>query len=233
MSDRIIGIIGAMKEEIELLHKHTEVVREIRKAGITFYEGRLHGKNVIFGKSGVGKVNAAVCTQVLIDLGADCILFTGVAGALDPGLDIGDIVISTSCMQHDMDCTPLGFAKGAIPYQDVSDFEADPSLIKLAEQASEKLFTNRYRKGRILSGDQFIASRESVKELHVTMGGTCTEMEGAALAQVCFMNEIPYVVIRSMSDKADGTAHINFEQFTVQAADNSYRIIEDMVLNMK
>ncbi|GGG09393.1 5'-methylthioadenosine/adenosylhomocysteine nucleosidase [Paenibacillus abyssi] len=227
-----IGIVGAMVEEIELLHKHTDVTNTIHKAGITFYEGRFHDKDIIFGKSGVGKVNAAVCTQVLIDMGVDCILFTGVAGALDPELEIGDIVISTSCLQHDMDVTPLGFARGVIPFQEVSDFNADPRLIELAEQASERLFNGRYRKGKILSGDQFVASRETVKELYEDLGGTCTEMEGAALAQVCAMNGIPYVVIRSMSDKADGSAHVNFEEFTVKASDHSYRIIDDIISRM-
>ncbi|WP_020615399.1 5'-methylthioadenosine/adenosylhomocysteine nucleosidase [Paenibacillus daejeonensis] len=224
-----IGIIGAMNEEIELLHKAVKQERTIEKAGIQLHEGQLGGKTIVYGKSGVGKVNAAVCTQVLIDQGVDCVLFTGVAGALDPELEIGDIVISTSALQHDMDVRPLGFARGVIPFQEQSDFQADEQLVSIAEAAGAKLFPGRYRKGKVLSGDQFIASRETVKELHEEMGGVCTEMEGAALAQVCAMNGIPYVVIRSISDKADGSAHVNFPEFTVQAADNSFRIIEDMV----
>ncbi|WP_270172076.1 5'-methylthioadenosine/adenosylhomocysteine nucleosidase [Paenibacillus sp. SYP-B4298] len=228
-----IGIVGAMNEEIELLIRHTEIRQTITKAGMTFYEGQLQGQNLWFAKSGVGKVNAAVCTQLLIDLGAECILFTGVAGALDPRLDIGDIVISTSCMQHDMDVTALGFARGVIPYQEVSDFPADAELIRCAEQVSRRLFDGRYYTGKILSGDQFIASREAVKELHEQLGGMATEMEGAALAQVCHMNDIPYVVIRSMSDKADGSAHVNFAEFTIQASSHSYQIIEAMLESLK
>ncbi len=206
MAYQIVGIIGAMNEEIELLLKHTEIIHTIGKAGMTFYKGNFQDQTIIFAKSGVGKVNAAVCTQVLIDLGAECVLFTGVAGALDPRLEIGDIVISSSCMQHDMDVTPLGFARGVIPYQEVSDFAADAKLVALAEQVSNRLFNGRSFTGKILSGDQFVASRELVKELHEQLGGISTEMEGAALAQVCAMNAIPYVVIRSMSDKADGSA---------------------------
>ncbi|MBW7456674.1 5'-methylthioadenosine/adenosylhomocysteine nucleosidase, partial [Paenibacillus sepulcri] len=170
-----IGIIGAMVEEIELLHKHVERTGSFDKAGITYVEGKLHGHDVVFCKSGVGKVNAAVCTQLLIDAGVDCVLFTGVAGALDPGLNIGDIVVSTSCVQHDMDCRPLGFARGQIPFQETSEWVADDSLVELAASACESLFPGRSMKGKVLSGDQFIASREAVRELHEELGGACTE----------------------------------------------------------
>lgn len=232
MTMQKIGIIGAMEEEIELLHRHVEKASHFVKAGIAYYEGRFHGKEVIFCKSGVGKVNAAVCTQVLLDAGASCVLFTGVAGALDPSLQIGDIVISTSCIQHDVDVTPLGFKRGVIPYQPRSEFPADKALIKLADEAANALFPGRSMKGKILSGDQFIASRSIVEELRDTMGGACAEMEGAAVAQVCDMNGVPYVVIRSMSDKADGSAHVNFPEFTMQASENSFLMIQEMVRSL-
>ncbi|MFC4778396.1 5'-methylthioadenosine/adenosylhomocysteine nucleosidase [Paenibacillus sp. GCM10023252] len=227
-----IGIIGAMAEEINLLHKHAEVTGETTKAGITYYSGHLHGKSIIFCKSGVGKVNAAVCTQVLIDLGAEVVLFTGVAGAVDPRLNIGDIVVSDSCVQHDMDVTPLGFARGTIPYHERSEFAADTQLVKLAVAACEKHYPGRSLQGKVLSGDQFIASRDTVQMLYEQMNGACAEMEGAALAQVCDMNSIPFVVIRSMSDKADGSAHVNFAEFTIQASDNSYQIIDEMLQHL-
>lgn len=229
MTTTKIGIIGAMAEEIELLHRHVDVTSEYTRAGITYYEGSFHEKNVIFCKSGVGKVNAAVCTQLLLDAGATSVLFTGVAGALDPSLNIGDIVVSTSCIQHDMDVTPLGFARGVIPYHPRSEFAADEQLVQLAYEASERVFPGRSLKGKVLSGDQFIADRGTVEVLHQTLQGACAEMEGAAVAQVCDMNEIPFVVIRSMSDKADGSAHVNFAEFTVQASENSYRIIDEIV----
>ncbi len=229
MSFNKIGIIGAMAEEIELLHRQVEHPVQTAKAGIDYYEGKLHGKSVIFCKSGVGKVNAAVCTQILLDMGADCVLFTGVAGAVDPRLNIGDIVISTSCIQHDMDCSPLGFARGTIPFHARSEFVADSRLIELAEAAGSKHFANRSLKGVVLSGDQFIASRETVKLLHDTFHGACAEMEGAAVAQVCDMNEKPFVIIRSMSDKADGSAHVNFAEFTITASNNSFQMIDEIV----
>ncbi|MFD0587956.1 5'-methylthioadenosine/adenosylhomocysteine nucleosidase [Paenibacillus sp. GCM10027627] len=233
MSTGKIGIIGAMAEEIKLLHEHVDVASSFTKAGITYYEGTLHGKSVIYCKSGVGKVNAAVCTQLLLDAGAGSVLFTGVAGALDPRLNIGDIVVSTSCIQHDMDCTPLGFAKGEIPFHPNWEFKADEVLVQLASSASEKLFSGRSLKGKVLSGDQFIASRETVEALHVAFQGACAEMEGASVAQVCEMNGIPFVIIRSMSDKADGSAHVNFPEFTVEASKNSYQIINEMVKHMQ
>jgi adenosylhomocysteine nucleosidase len=224
-----IGIIGAMAEEIELLHQHVDNPSLTTKAGIDYYEGKLHGKSIIFCKSGVGKVNAAVCTQILLDMGADCVLFTGVAGAVAPQLNIGDIVISTSCIQHDMDCSPLGFARGTIPFHPRSEFAADAGLVELAVAARGKLFAGRSLKGIVLSGDQFIASRETVKLLHETFQGACAEMEGASVAQVCDMNQIPFVIIRSMSDKADGSAHVNFSEFTVTASNNSFQMIDEMV----
>ncbi len=230
MSTGTIGIIGAMQEEIDLLLANMGERRSDRHAGIVYEQGLLQGRSVVVCKSGVGKVNAAVCTQVLIDrYKVESVIFTGVAGALDPELDIGDIVISRSCMQHDMDVSPLGFARGDIPYQEVSDFPSDGKLIRLAEQAGERVFPGRCRVGKVLSGDQFIADRARVQDLHAAFGGSCVEMEGASVAQVCHMNEVPHVVIRGMSDKADGSAHINFAAFTVEAANRSFAIVSEMI----
>jgi adenosylhomocysteine nucleosidase len=226
-------LIGAMAEEIERIEERLTNEKVTDKAGIRFMEGTFCGKSVVLCRSGVGKVNAAVCTQLLIDqFGVDAIIFTGVAGALDPALDIGDIVISSDCMQHDMDASALGFPRGTIPFADTSVFPADQALVKLAVQAGEQQESGRIVCGRVLSGDQFIADRDTVKLLHEQLGGTCTEMEGSAVAQVCAMNGIPYVVIRSMSDKADGSAHVNFAEFTVKAADRSYAIVERMVSSL-
>ncbi|MFC5453156.1 5'-methylthioadenosine/adenosylhomocysteine nucleosidase [Paenibacillus aestuarii] len=228
-----IALIGAMNEEIELLLSHMQDVKETVKAGITFREGQYFGKNVVVCRTGVGKVNAAVTTQILIDhFAVQAVIFTGVAGALDPELNIGDIVVSRECLQHDMDVTALGFKRGVIPYEAKSVFEADAQLVEAAMASGERLFSGKMKKGVVLSGDQFVASRELVAQLHQELGGTCVEMEGASVAQVCSMNGIPYVVIRSMSDKADGSAHVNFAEFTVQASENSYKMVEDMVKHL-
>lgn len=225
-----LGLIGAMAEEIERFHQDMTDVRSTQYAGIDFYEGNFLGMAVVLCKSGVGKVNAAVCTQLLIDrFLVEAVIFTGVAGALHPSLTIGDLVISSECMQHDMDVTALGFDRGVIPYQELSVFPADETLLQLAMECGNELEGRAVVSGRILSGDQFIADRERVAELYEHMQGVCTEMEGAAVAQVCTMNRIPYVVIRSMSDKADGSAHMNFAEFTQLASDNSYGIVEKLV----
>ncbi|CAM3651462.1 5'-methylthioadenosine/adenosylhomocysteine nucleosidase [Marinicrinis lubricantis] len=231
---RKIGIIGAMVEEVQLFEGHMTDTQAITKAGISFMSGQMHESQVVVTKCGVGKVNAAVCTQILIDhFQVEAVLFTGVAGALDPRLDIGDLVISIDCMQHDMDVTALGFERGVIPYQDRSIFEADRELVELAYGIGEKLFESNVYRGRVLSGDQFIADRTKVKELHEELGGTCTEMEGAAVAQVCSMNDTRFVVIRSMSDRADGTAHMNFAEFTQLAANRSFQMVEAIIQEMR
>lgn len=233
MSFQTIGIIGAMQEEIELLQEQLQEPALEQYAGMTFYSGLLHGRRVVCVRSGVGKVNAAVCTEALIArFGAEAVLFTGVAGALDPSLEIGDMVISSSCMQHDMDATPLGFARGEIPFQEVYDFPSDPKLIGLAEQACESVHAGRFRVGKVLSGDQFIADRDFVKWLHEALNGTCVEMEGAAVAQVCHLHGVPHVIIRSMSDRADGSAHVNFEEFKGQAAQKSMAIVNEIIRNL-
>lgn len=230
MSYTKIGLIGAMEEEIALLVSQMDNISRRAEAGIRFMEGSFCGKTVVVCKSGVGKVNAAVTTQLLISVfGVEAVVFTGVAGALDPELEVGDLVVSSDCMQHDMDAAALGYSRGVIPYQERSVFAADAYLQELALQAGERLFPGRIRLGRVLSGDQFIANREVGAALRNELSGACAEMEGAAVAQVCDMNGVPFVVIRSMSDKADGSAHISYAEFVPEAAANSCRLVEAMV----
>ncbi|MBP1932928.1 5'-methylthioadenosine/adenosylhomocysteine nucleosidase [Ammoniphilus resinae] len=229
----MIGIIGAMDEEIQLFKEGMQGVSETQKAGITYYSGTFGEKEIVLCKSGVGKVNASVCTQILIDqFGVNAVVFTGVAGALNPSLEIGDIVVSSECLHHDMDATALGFRKGEIPFASHSIFRADGRLVQLAEEASRNVVEGKTLTGRILSGDQFVADRGLVQNLHKELSGDCTEMEGAAVAQVCVMNQVPFVIIRSMSDKADGSAHVNFTEFTHLASERSYQIVAKMVEGM-
>jgi len=229
-----IGIIGAMDEEIQLFKENIEIKEEVIKATITFYVGMFEGKEVVICKSGVGKVNAAITTQLLVDqFAVSQIIFTGVAGAVDPKLDIGDIVISTSAIQHDLDASALGFKVGEVPmFNYPSDFPASEDLVQLAEQAANSLHDVKVIKGRILSGDQFIADYEKVKELDKLFDGKCVEMEGASVAHVAMLNNVPYVVIRSMSDKANGDANMNFAEFTKLASDRSFSIVHSMIKNI-
>ncbi|MNO66936.1 5'-methylthioadenosine/S-adenosylhomocysteine nucleosidase [compost metagenome] len=228
----IIGLIGAMDEEIKLLLERMENQETKVKAGIQYYIGNILGKSVVLCKSGVGKVNAAVTTQILIDsFGVSRVLFTGVAGAVHPELNIGDIVISSSCVQHDMDATALGFSRGEIPYQENSVFQADTALALLAEKACNEL-GQKYLIGKVLSGDQFISNAEIVAKLREELDGACVEMEGAAVAQVCVMNATPFVIIRSMSDKSDGSATVNFKEFTEESSQRSHSILEYMLRHL-
>ncbi len=227
MSNARLGVMGAMREEIHQLRLAMDVTREFTYAGNTFYEGTLHEVSIVLCQSGVGKVNSAMCTQLLVDrFGISQLIFTGVAGALHPQLHIGDIVVSTDAQYHDMDASPLGFARGVIPFAERSIFVADAALVDLAYQVSCRLYPGKVHQGRVLSGDQFIASRDMVTILHEQLGGWCTEMEGSAVAHVCDANEIPFVIIRSMSDRADGSAHVNFTEFVQVVAEHSAAIVQ-------
>jgi adenosylhomocysteine nucleosidase len=228
--NKVIGIIGAMDEEIELYKENMNEIHERQRAGIIYFVGKLHNQPIVLCKSGVGKVNASICTQILIDdFGVGQVIFTGVAGGVDPVLNIGDIVISRDCVQHDIDVTALGFKRGEIPFASVSTFEADSRLIQIAEESGKTVNDVQVVIGRILSGDQFIADKDVVKDLFEKLEGACVEMEGAAVAQVCYLNNIPFVVIRSLSDKADGSAHVNFLEFTKLASNRSFHIVEKML----
>lgn len=226
-----IGIIGAMEEEVLCL-KNKMNISEVRSiASLEFYVGMLYSREVILVRAGIGKVNAALCTQILIDcFHVDSVINTGVAGALSDELEIGDVVISLDAMQHDVDATGFGYDIGIIPRMDNSCFKADQRLLKIAKKASEVLSmkTNVYVK-RIVSGDQFISDNQKKKELVEIFDGFCTEMEGASIAQVCYINKIPFVIIRSISDKADDSAEVNFSEFTQLAAANSCNMLEKML----
>jgi adenosylhomocysteine nucleosidase len=226
-----IGIIGAMDEEIKQMKELLDIRDERKLASITFYEGEAEGKDIVLCRCGVGKVNAAITTQVLIDhFAVDAIVFTGVAGALKEQLNIGDIVISTSAMYHDIDASPLGFERGIIPmFEHTSDFPADDKLVKLAESAAAELSHLNVIKGKVLSGDQFIADGDLVAQYEKQFNGACIEMEGAAVAHTAFLNSIPFVIIRSISDKANGKADVNFVEFTKIASEHSSFIVQQML----
>ena len=226
-----IGIIGAMEEEVALLLEKIELEEKVDKAGLEFYVGKLRGKDVIVVKCGVGKVNSAMCTQILIsEFGAEALVNIGVAGALNDELDVNDIVISTDAIEYDMDASAFGDPKGTIPRMDCSEFKADERLINAAFDAAVKENKgHNVMKGRIATGDLFVADMETKNELVNDFGGFCCEMEGAAMAHVCYLNKAPYVIIRAMSDKADGSADVTFEEFSKKAAVTSANIVMDML----
>ncbi|RNA70663.1 5'-methylthioadenosine/adenosylhomocysteine nucleosidase [Alteribacter keqinensis] len=229
-----VGIIGAMKEEIEYFLKQGTSFTEEKKAHLTLYKGSWHEHEVVITRCGVGKVNAAVTTQILIDLyNVEAILFTGVAGALAPSLEVGDLVVSTACIEHDLDASPLGFKRGEVPmFNGPSTFPADEKLVSLSYEAAKDLNVSAVMKGIVLSGDQFIADWDQVNELREMFEGACVEMEGAAVGHAAMVNNVPFVILRSISDKANGEAAGSFTTFVEESAERSAKIVEQMLSRM-
>lgn len=228
---KTIGIIGAMSEEITYLKEKIEIVTTKNIIGLDFHVGKYCGNSIVLVISGIGKVNAAVCTQVLIDhFGVDYIINTGCAGAIHPELGIGDILISTDAVQHDMDVSALGDPIGTIPRLAESYFRADEMLVKLAQEAAAETAENYHViLGRVASGDKFIGTKEGKEHIKKYVQGDCAEMEGAAIAHTCWLNRIPFVIIRAISDSADEQANMSYEQFVLLAAKRSSELVEKML----
>ena len=227
----MIGIIGAMEEEVAHLKEAMQVEKTVERAAMTFVKGKLDGKDVVVVRSGIGKVNAGICAQILADLfEVDTLINTGVAGSLDAALDIGDIVISTDAVQHDMDVSALGDPVGQIPRMDTFAFPADERLVQLAVQANEEANPDIHTfTGRVVSGDQFV-SDGAVKERLVTQfQAKCTEMEGAAIAQAAYLNKISCVIIRAISDKADNSAVMDYPTFEKHATEHLVRLMMELL----
>jgi adenosylhomocysteine nucleosidase len=226
----MIGIIGALDIEVALLLKQMISKKVVKRSGVTFFRGKLSGVPVVVCVSGIGKVNAAKTTQTLIDrFKVKAIIFTGVAGSIAPTLKIGESVISTKTQQYDVNFTAIGFPPGVIPGLKTSVFPAAPFLIRLAQRAARSIPQVKARLGKILSGDRFVASQAKAQRLRRLFGGVCVEAEGAATGQVCFLNKVPYVVIRTMSDRADRQAPQEFDRFTQLAARRSQLIVLKML----
>ena len=227
----MIGIIGAMEVEVEKLRDAMDITGKQNVAGMVFYCGRINDTEVVLVRSGVGKVNAAVCTQILCDLyGVDVVLNTGIAGSLCADINIGDIVISTDAVQHDMDARYFGYDPGVIPQQDVSVFIADEALADKAVAACKKVNPDiSVFRGRVLSGDQFIADKGKKQWLSDTFGGMCTEMEGAAIAHAAYRNGVPFLIVRAISDKADDSATEDYTTFEAKAIEHMVKLTLELL----
>ena len=228
---KTIGIIGAMEEEVSALKEKMEDVRIIKKASMDFFEGTLAGKKVVVVRSGIGKVNAGICAQILSDMfSVEGIINTGIAGSLNKEINIGDIVVSTDMVQHDMDATGFGYRKGQIPQMPVFFFQADERMRKLAVEACHEVNPDiQVFEGRIASGDQFICDK-GVKDAIVSeFSAYATEMEGAAIGQAAYLNEVPFLVIRAISDKADGSAQMDYSEFEKKACEHSVKLTLKML----
>ena len=231
---KTIGIIGAMDEEVSRLKEKMHVKKVEKKAGMEFFDGELAGKEVVIVRSGIGKVNAGICTQILVDdFQVEAVINTGVAGSLKNEINIGDIVLSSDSLQHDMDATGFGYEPGIIPRMEQSVFVADAQLIELAKQVNEQVNPEiRTFVGRVVSGDQFISDKQKKDYLVEQFAGYCTEMEGAAIAQACYVNEIPYLVIRAISDKADNSATMDYGEFEAKAIEHTVKLLTGMMEQM-
>lgn len=226
-----IGIIGAMELEVEELKSKLTGTKITSRAGMDFCEGTLGGASVVIVRCGIGKVNAALCVQILADLFAVThVINTGVAGSLNATLDIGDILVSRDALHHDMDVSPLGYEPGIVPQMRESIFPADEELISLALASCQKVNPDVHAlTGRVVSGDQFIAKKEVKERLISLFHGDCAEMEGAAIAHGAYLNRLPFVIIRAISDKADESAEMDYPSFEKAAAAHCARLVEDMV----
>lgn len=225
-----IGIIGAMEVEIEQLKHAIGTGSATECAGMEFFEGTLGQTPVVVVRSGVGKVNAACCVQLLADrFEVTHVINTGVGGALAEGLTVGDIVVSTDAVHHDVDVENLGYAAGQVPGMQPA-FEADEKLRDAALAAAHAVASEvAALAGRVASGDQFVYRPQTKQRIREVFGAACCEMEGAAIAQACSLNGLPFVVVRAISDNADGSEPEAYPVFEQKAARHCAAIVEHMV----
>ena len=226
-----LGIVGAMQLEVETLLAAMQDVNVVVKPVATFYEGKLEGLDVVVVQCGVGKVNAAMCTQCLCDcFGVTHLVNTGIAGSLCAELDIADLVVSKDAMYHDFDCHVINenYRIGQVPGMDVLAFPADDTLIGYAFRAAEEANPGHTKIGRVASGDQFICDKAQKEHIVGVTGALCTEMEGAGIAQTAYRNGVPFVILRAISDKADNSAEMDYPTFETIAAYRCAAVTEKM-----
>ena len=229
-----LGIIGAMRIEVETLLEKMENVTMVKHAWSEYYEGTLEGLPAVVVQCGVGKVNAAMCAQILCSCyGVTHLVNTGIAGSLCAELDIGDLVVSKDAMYHDFDCNAFGYPTGKVPGMDVIAFPADETMIGYALAAAEAVNPGHSKVGRVASGDQFVASKELKNKIIATTEGICTEMEGAAIAQTAYRNGIPFVILRAISDKADDSAEMDYPTFETIAAHRCAAVTTNLAKQLK
>jgi len=225
----MIGIIGAMGVEIETLKQITENKETTIISGIEFTKGTIFGKDVVLAVCGVGKVFAAICAQTMIlKFAPDIIINTGVAGTLSEKLSIGDIAISKDVVQHDMDTTPLGDPPGLISGINMIKFPADEKAVKIISECVKEKNIN-YLTGTIASGDKFLASQKEKKRITDTFDAIAGEMEGASVGHTCYVNDTPFLVLRAISDKADGSGAENYFEFLKIAAENAANVMKNFI----
>lgn len=230
-----IGIIGAMDVEVKHLKEVMNITNTTVVAGQEYCEGTLGNTDVVIVQCGIGKVRAGMCVQVLVDLfHVTHILNTGVAGSLNNDINIGDIVVSTDAMFHDVDVTCFGYQLGEVPQMGTASFQADETLRKLAVQAIYEAAPEvKAYEGRIVSGDVFVREEEKKNWIKENFKAECTEMEGCAIAEASYLNNVPFVIIRAISDKANEETVITYDEFEAKAAEHCAKIVQVMIENLK
>ena len=224
-----IALIGAMPPEISLLQESLQNLRSEHMADFDIYCGEYAGKNVVLALSGIGKVNAALSTALVLQHHPDFVINTGSAGGLGSGLKVGDVVIGTQTAHHDVDVTAFGYAIGHVPRMPAR-FESDPALCAAAEKAAAAFEHAAVHRGLIVSGDQFVHSSESVAEVRRHFpDAQAVEMEAAAIAQSCHRFGVPFVVVRAISDLADEEADTSFETFLKTASVHSAKMVLQLI----
>lgn len=227
-SQSTIGIIGAMDVEVALLKKQMQECCEVHTtafSGMEFIEGVIGQTSVVVVKCGVGMVNAATCTQILIDcFGVEAVLNTGIAGSLDATIEIGDVVVATDAVNHIMDVSNLGYAVGQTPGADTLAFPMDEKLSCAVADAAAKIGVTTHR-GRVASGDHFVCSDSEKQRITKAFDAKCCEMEGAAIANVCHLANTPCAIVRAISDKADGSSSVDYPTFEAQAAHHCAELV--------
>lgn len=223
-------LLGALDAEVEAFKEHIDDAKETGWREYRFLEGTIRGQAVVVSRCGVGKSLSAMLTQHLIDrYTPSAIIFTGVAGALNPELEIGDTVVARTCMQHDLDARALGFELGEVPYSSYRILEGDRDLVDRALTCRPS--NGSVYAGHVLTGDSFIVTSkdDSHRYLREDLGGDAVEMEGASVGLVATVNEVPFVVIRTISDKADTSASINFAKFVRKASRNAWEFVDHLL----
>ncbi len=222
----MIGIIGAMDIEVEKIKAFLTETETETVSGVDFVRGKFNDKDVVVAKCGVGKVFAGLCAEAMIlKYNPELIINVGVAGCLDETLKIGDIVIADSVCQHDMDTSPLGDPVGMLSDINIIKIPADEKACELFSECAKEL-SLPYSVGTIASGDQFVSSADKKKFIIDNFGAKSCEMEGGAIGHVCYVNNVPFAVLRAMSDGADDGAKMDFPTFAKMAAENSTRVIK-------
>lgn len=230
ISERIeiemIGIIGAMDIEVQGLKDRMKNLVTETVGSIEFSTGILHGVECVVARCGIGKVNAAMCAQTMIlRYSPSAIINTGVAGGIGRGISIGHIVVAKNVVQHDMDTTAVGDPKGFLSGPDLVAIPCSERLIKEILRAAEDSDGPACHIGTIATGDQFIHEQGALEKIRETFGASACEMEGGSIGQVCYLNQVPFAVIRAISDNADDESHIDYREFVGPAAQDSIQLL--------